>query len=71
VPELVDLLGSDDPAMRAAAASSLADIGPAADDAVPELMRMVRDGDADVRKAAEAALARIQPDSAPHKAAAP
>jgi vesicle coat complex subunit len=62
---LAKLLTDDDPAVRAAAAHGLGEIGAAVRDinrkVVPKLVEMLRDREPGVRAAAEAALKKIDP----------
>jgi len=61
VPGLqISLKGSEAP-VRAAAARTLGEIGPAAKDAVPDLAAALRDADADVRQNSAQALGNIGP----------
>ena len=59
VPGLLLSLKSDEPAMRAGAARTLGEIGPAAKDAVPDLTVALRDRDRDVRQNAAQALGNV------------
>src|SRR5205823_2709359 len=61
VPVLVHLLGSSSETVRALAASMLAKIGPAAEDAAPVLMERLEDPDPTVRAVAVQALGAIKP----------
>ena len=64
VPFLVEVLRSDSPRVRAAAAAILGRIGPRAAAAVPALVTALRDGEPEVRKEAAAALTRIGRETA-------
>jgi HEAT repeat protein len=60
VPDLVELLAADDPAVRASAASALGAIGPSARGAIPALLQAENeDKDREVQRAAHAALDRV------------
>jgi HEAT repeat protein len=65
VPALVRLLKDPSGPGKAAAATALGRIGPAAKDAVPRLADALTDGDAAVRAAAAEALGRIGPAALP------
>ena len=60
----VGALKSSDPLERRLATHALAEIGPAAREAVPALIEVLRDPESFVRVWAAAALARIQPENA-------
>jgi HEAT repeat protein len=59
----VAALKSSDPLERRLAAHALAEIGPAAREAVPALIEALRDPESFVRVWAAAALARVQPEN--------
>jgi HEAT repeat protein len=59
VPGLLLSLKSDQAGIRAGAARTLGEIGPAAKDAVPDLTAALRDGDRDVRQNAAQSLGNI------------
>ena len=65
VPGLLLTLKSEQAALRAGAARTLGEIGPAAKDAVPDLTAALRDGDRDVRQNAAQALGNIGPAAQP------
>jgi HEAT repeat protein len=65
VPGLLISLKSDQAPVRAGAARTLGDIGPAAKDAVPDLTAALRDADRDVRQNAAQALGNIGPAAQP------
>jgi HEAT repeat protein len=65
VPGLLVSLKSDQAGIRAAAARTLGEIGPAARDAVPDLTAALRDSDRDVRRNAAQSLGNIGPAAQP------
>jgi HEAT repeat protein len=56
LPELIAELGSEEPSVRASAATELAEHGPRAKAAVPALIKVLDDPDPELRWAASAAL---------------
>jgi HEAT repeat protein len=62
VPELVALLSSSHPAIRAVAAKALASVGRAAKPAVPLLKAMLKEASPEMRILAAESLSRIDPD---------
>jgi len=63
MPDLIEMLGDQEPLARAEAAEKLAVLGSTAKYAVPVLITVLDDTDADVRGAAAIALGRIGPDA--------
>ncbi|HZZ28264.1 MAG TPA: HEAT repeat domain-containing protein [Pirellulales bacterium] len=61
VPTLLELLGHKTPQVRALAAQTLGQIGPAAHDASKPLKAAMRDSNPAVQRAAQIALTQIQP----------
>jgi hypothetical protein len=60
---LSDLLGDNDEDICTLAATSLGDIGPPANDAVPALLNLARGGPEGLREAAAQTLLKIKPSS--------
>ena len=60
VAQLVDDLGLSDPTRRAAAASALLKLGPAAAEALPTLERLRNDPDPRVRRDAALAVGKLR-----------
>jgi HEAT repeat protein len=65
VPGLLVSLKSDQAGVRAGAARTLGEIGPAAKDAVPDLTAALRDGNLEVRQNAATSLGHIGPAAQP------